>query len=140
MNKEFINAINDLVKEKGISKEVLIEAIESALVSAYKKNYGTSQNVRVDIDQETGDINVYMRMDVVEDVEDDLTQISLEEAKDILRVMEKRDAEDTVMVNIIIHQIRRKRVRKQRLLLKRRLSLREKRKLNQRHRLKLNRK
>ena len=39
MNKEFINAINDLVKEKGISKEVLIEAIESALVSAYKKNY-----------------------------------------------------------------------------------------------------
>ena len=45
MNKEFINAINDLVKEKGISKEVLIEAIESALVSAYKKNYGTSQNV-----------------------------------------------------------------------------------------------
>lgn len=48
----------------------------------------------------------------------------IEEAKDILRVMEKRDAEDTVMVNIIIHQIRRKRVRKQRLLLKRRLSLR----------------
>ena len=43
MNKEFINAIDDLVKEKGISKDVLIEAIESALVSAYKKNYGTSQ-------------------------------------------------------------------------------------------------
>ena len=124
MNKEFIQAIEDLEKEKHIPKDILIEAIESALVSAYKKNYGTSQNVRVDIDQETGDINVYMRMDVVEDVEDDLTQISLEEAKDILRVMEKRDAEDTVMVNIIIHQIRRKRVRKQRLLLKRRLSLR----------------
>jgi len=83
MNKEFIQAIEDLEKERHISKEVLIEAIESALVSAYKKNYGTSQNVRVDIDQETGDINVYMRMDVVEEIEDELTQLSIEEAKEI---------------------------------------------------------
>ncbi|MBQ1228769.1 MAG: transcription termination/antitermination protein NusA, partial [Firmicutes bacterium] len=83
MNKEFIQAIEDLEKERHISKEVLIEAIESALVSAYKKNYGTSQNVRVDIDQKTGDINVYMRMDVVEEIEDELTQLSLEEAKEI---------------------------------------------------------
>ena len=83
MNKEFIQAIEDLEKEKHISKDILLDAIESALVSAYKKNYGTSQNVRVDIDQETGDINVYMRMDVVDEVEDDLTQISLEEAKEI---------------------------------------------------------
>ena len=45
MNKEFINAIDDLVREKGISKDVLIEAIESALVSAYKKNYVTAQKV-----------------------------------------------------------------------------------------------
>lgn len=85
MNKEFIQAIEDLEKEKHISKEILLEAIESALVSAYKKNYGTSQNVRVDINEETGDINVYMRMDVVadEDFEDDLTQITLEEAMEI---------------------------------------------------------
>ena len=83
MNKEFIQAIGDLEKERHISKDILIEAIESALVSAYKKNYGTSQNVRVDINQETGDINVYMRMDVVEEVEDDLTQLSLEEAREI---------------------------------------------------------
>lgn len=85
MNKEFIRAIEDLEKEKHISKEILLEAIESALVSAYKKNYGTSQNVRVDINEETGDINVYMRMDVVsdEDFEDDLTQITLEEAMEI---------------------------------------------------------
>lgn len=85
MNKEFIQAIEDLEKEKHISKEILLEAIESALVSAYKKNYGTSQNVRVDIDQDTGDINVYMRMDVVDDddFEDDLTQITLEEAMEI---------------------------------------------------------
>ena len=85
MNKEFIRAIEDLEKEKHISKEILLEAIESALVSAYKKNYGTSQNVRVDINEETGDINVYMRMDVVsdEDFEGDLTQITLEEAMEI---------------------------------------------------------
>jgi len=83
MNKEFIQAIEDLEKERQISKDVLIEAIESALVSAYKKNYGTSNNVRVDIDRETGDIAVLMRMDVVEEIEDDLTQVSVEEAREI---------------------------------------------------------
>lgn len=83
MNKEFISAIDDLVKEKGISKDVLIEAIESALVSAYKKNYGTSQNVRVNIDREDGDVDVLMRRDVVEEVEDEFTQIPLEEALEI---------------------------------------------------------
>ena len=51
MNMEFIEAIEALEREKGISKDVLIDAIESALVSAYKKNYGTSQNVRVNIDR-----------------------------------------------------------------------------------------
>lgn len=83
MNKEFIQAIEDLERERQISKDVLIEAIESALVSAYKKNYGTSQNVRVDIDRENGDIAVLMRMDVVEEIEDELIQISVEEAKEI---------------------------------------------------------
>ena len=83
MNKEFIAAIDDLVKERGISKDVLIEAIESALVSAYKKNYGTSQNVRVNIDRETGDVDVLMRRDVVDEVEDEFTEISLEDALEI---------------------------------------------------------
>jgi len=83
MNTEFMAAIDALVKEKGISKEVLIEAIESALVSAYKKNYGTSQNVRVDINRETGDVDVLMRRDVVEEVEDEFTEISLEDALEI---------------------------------------------------------
>ena len=93
MNKEFIEAICALEKEKDISKDILIEAIESALVSAYKKNYGTSQNVRVDIDQETGDINVYMRMDVVEELEDELTQLTLEEAKEIFKMQNMKDKE-----------------------------------------------
>ena len=79
MNREFIQAIDDLERERQISKDVLIEAI----VSAYKKNYGTAQNVRVDIDRETGDISVIMRMDVVDEVTDELTQISVEEAREI---------------------------------------------------------
>lgn len=83
MNKEFMLAVEELEKEKGVSKDLLIEAIESALVSAYKKNYGTSQNVRVNINRENGDINVFMRKDVVEEIEDPLCQVSVEEAKEI---------------------------------------------------------
>lgn len=83
MNKEFIEAIGELEAERGISKDMLFEAIESALVSAYKKNYGTNQNVSVDIDKITGDINVYMSMDVVEEIDDESNQISLEEAQEI---------------------------------------------------------
>lgn len=92
MNKEFILAIDELEKEKEISKDLLIEAIESALVSAYKKNYGTSQNVRVIIDRETGDIDVLMRKDVVEEVQDPFIEVSLEEAKEIDPEYELGDA------------------------------------------------
>ena len=83
MNMEFIEAIEALEREKHMSKDMLIDAIESALVSAYKKNYGSSQNVRVDIDRETGEINVFMRRDIVEEVEDQFSQVSLEEAQAI---------------------------------------------------------
>jgi N utilization substance protein A len=80
MNVEFIKALTDLEKEKHISKEEILEAIETALVLAYKKNYGSYQNVRVDVDNETGDIAVLMRKEVVEEVSDDMTEVSLEEA------------------------------------------------------------
>lgn len=83
MNKEFLLAMDDLEKEKEISKELLIDAIESALVSAYKKNYGTSQNVRVNIDRELGDIDVFMRKDVVEEVVDPFVEVSIDDARDI---------------------------------------------------------
>ena len=83
MNKEFILALEELEKEKNVSKDLLVDAIESALVSAYKKNYGTSQNVRVNVDRETGDIDVFMRRDVVEEVWDPFTEVSIEEAQDI---------------------------------------------------------
>ncbi|MBQ6496420.1 MAG: transcription termination/antitermination protein NusA [Firmicutes bacterium] len=83
MNSEFMSAINDLVKEKGIPKEMLLDAIESALVSAYKKNYGTASNVRVEMNEESGEVDVLMQKNVVEEVEDDLTEISIEEALEI---------------------------------------------------------
>lgn len=83
MNKEFIEALEALEAEKEISKEILIEAIESALVAAYKKNYGTSQNVEVTIDQETGDISILHLMGVVEEVEDEMVEISIDDAKEI---------------------------------------------------------
>ena len=62
---EFMNAIGDLVNEKGIPQEVIMEAIESALISAYKKNYGTAANVRVEMNEFTGDVEVLMQKTVV---------------------------------------------------------------------------
>ena len=80
---EFINALNQIEKEKGIDKEVIFEAIETSLVSACKKNFGTSQNIKVVINRETGDVACYAQKEVVEEVEDDMLQISLEDARNI---------------------------------------------------------
>lgn len=82
MNKEFLDAFADLKKEKNLSDEEIIGAIRDSIENAYKKNYGAS-NVRVEVDMATGDVTVLMGLEVVEEVEDDLTQISLEEAKEI---------------------------------------------------------
>ncbi len=81
MNVEFIEALKDLEKERGIEMNVLIEAIEAALISAYKKHYGSADNVRVEINKNTGDIHVYFQKEVVETVEDGNLQISLAEAQ-----------------------------------------------------------
>ncbi len=70
-----------LEKEKGISKEVLFEALEVALISAYKRNFQTSPNVRVEVDRETGEIKVYAMLSVVEEVENPLQQVELYEAR-----------------------------------------------------------
>lgn len=77
---ELLEALNVLEKQKGISREVLIEAIEAALVTAYKRNFNQAQNVRVDLNLDTGSMLVYSRKDVVEEVEDDRLHISLEAA------------------------------------------------------------
>jgi len=81
MNMEFIEALHELEKGRGISAEILFEAIEAALISAYKKNFGSLQNVRVLIDRLTGEFKVYARKTVVDIVEDARTQVSLEEAR-----------------------------------------------------------
>lgn len=81
MNVEFIEALKDLEKERGIQMDVLLEAIEAALISAYKKHYGSSQNVRVEINRNSGEIRVIYRKDVVREVEDPATQMSLAEAQ-----------------------------------------------------------
>ena len=85
MNLELIGALTELEKERGISKEILLEAIETAIVSAYKKNYGasSSSSVRVEMNPNTGAINVYSRRVVVAELQDDTVEISLEEAKAI---------------------------------------------------------
>ena len=82
MSDALVAAFELLQSEKGISAEVIQEALESALVSAYKKEYGTSQNVEVKFDTKTGNITVYQIKDVVEEVENENLQISLEDAKE----------------------------------------------------------
>lgn len=83
MNLELVGALNELERERGISKEILVEAIEAAIVSAYKRHYGSAENVRVVLDDRTGRMRVYALKDVVDEVEDDATEISLEDAQDI---------------------------------------------------------
>ena len=83
MNLELVGALNELEKERGISKEILMEAIEAAIVSAYKRHYGSAENVRVVLDDRTGRLRVYALKDVVEEVQDEATEISLAEAQSI---------------------------------------------------------
>ncbi|KYH29886.1 MULTISPECIES: transcription termination factor NusA [Clostridium] len=86
MNGEFIEALREIVKEKGISEDLLFETVEDALVSAYKKNYakvgGNAQNVKVTIDRDNGEIHVYTPKQVSEEVLT-VNEISLEEARKI---------------------------------------------------------
>lgn len=83
MNAEFMQAFEQLGREKGIAPEVLFDAIEAALISAYKRNFGSAQNVRVSLDRTTGEIHVYARKNVVEAVSDARLELSLNEAKTI---------------------------------------------------------
>ncbi len=83
MNEEFILALKQLESEKGIREDVILEALETALISSYKKNYGTSQTVDVSIDRDTGEISVSAEKAVVDEVFDDQTEISVDDAKKI---------------------------------------------------------
>lgn len=83
MNSEFIEALSEIEREKGISKDLLIDAIEAAMISSYKRNFNTAQNVRVDINRQTGVIRVFARKTVVEDILDPRLEISLTAAREI---------------------------------------------------------
>ena len=86
MNAEFIEALREIVKEKGIGEQLLFDTVEDALVSAYKKNYakvgGNSQNVKVTIDRENGEIHVYAQKKIEEEPSG-VNEISLEDAREI---------------------------------------------------------
>ena len=80
-SKELIMAMEELEKERGISKAYLLESLETALVTAYKRNFDSAENVKVIIDDETGDIQIFAQKEVVEEVFDPMLEISLEDAK-----------------------------------------------------------
>src|SRR5438876_1164844 len=81
MNRELITVIEQIGREKGIDKEILFEALESALLSASRKTLGASDNWRMHIDRKSGDLRVYCRKKVVTEVADDKQEISLTDAK-----------------------------------------------------------
>ena len=81
--RDFMDAFRELGKEKGITPEVLFDAIEAALISAYKRNFNSAQNVRVALDRQTGGYHVYAIKTIVETVESDITEVSLAEARQL---------------------------------------------------------
>ena len=100
MNKELVEALDALEKEKEISKETLFDAIENSLITACKNHFGKADNVKVEINRETGDFLCYAEKEVVEskeEVEDDLMQIALEDA---VKVSKKAKVGDTLNVEI----------------------------------------
>ena len=100
MNKELVEALNALEKEKEISKETLFDAIENSLITACKNHFGKADNVKVEINRENGDFLCYAQKQVVEtqdEVEDELAQICLEDA---LKVSKKAQVGDTLNVEI----------------------------------------
>ena len=101
MNEEFVGALKELVKEKGICEDLLFTTIQDALVAAYKKNYANvntnAQNVKVNIDRDTGEIHVYAQKTVVDEVYDDVTEISIEEAKEI---SPKSEVDDIISLEV----------------------------------------
>ena len=83
MEKGLFEVLTEICNEKGISQEVLIDALEAALVAAYKKNFYSAQNVEVSIDRESGTVKVFAKKEVVDLVYDEVEEISLEDARAI---------------------------------------------------------
>ncbi|MBP2077692.1 transcription termination factor NusA [Oceanobacillus polygoni] len=97
MSNQLFDAIDNLAKEKGIEKEILMEALEAALISAYKKNFKSATNVRVELNEVTGKMSVYARKTVVEEVEDTQLEISVDEAR---KIDPNYEVEDIIEVEV----------------------------------------
>lgn len=97
-NKELILALEELEKEKGIKKEYLLESIETALVTAYKRNFDSLENVKVQMDKQTGATHVYSVKEIVQEPENKDTQISVEEAQKINPDLKEGDTLETEIV------------------------------------------
>ncbi len=97
MSKELLDALDTLEKEKDISKETLFDAIENSLITACKNHFGKSDHIKVEINRNTCDFRVYAQKTVVEEVEDDVLEISLEDAKEIRR---RAELGDVIQVDI----------------------------------------
>ena len=119
MNKELMGALDELERDKNISKETLLDAIEQSLIQAYKNHFGKADNVHVTINRETGDFSVYADRRVVEFVEDPAEEVSLVEAQkqntnaevgDILKVPVHSDKFGRIATqnakNVILQKIR----------------------------------
>ena len=102
--KIFLEALEELEKEKGISKESLLETVEQALLAAYKKHYGEEENVEVEIDRETGEIGVYEVKTVVDDVYDAALEISVEDAREVKK---RAKIGDIVKIEVNCEEFRR---------------------------------
>ena len=98
MNKDFMLALDELCKDKNVEKEVILDALEKALVKSYQKNYDNQENVDVVIDHETGEIGVFALKDVVEEVEDSINQIS---EKDAINVDSSLKVGDTARIKLV---------------------------------------
>jgi transcription termination/antitermination protein NusA len=101
MNEEFVGALKELVIEKGICEDLLFTTIQDAMVAAYKKNYANAntnaQNVKVNIDRESGEIHVYAQKTIVDEVYDNITEISIEEAK---AISPKSEVDDIISIEV----------------------------------------
>ena len=82
MNNDFMLALDELCKEKNLDKETILDALQKALIKSYQKNYDNEENVDVIIDEETGQIEVFALKEVVDEVDDTITEISLKDALD----------------------------------------------------------
>ncbi|MFK5675758.1 MULTISPECIES: transcription termination factor NusA [unclassified Ligilactobacillus] len=91
MSKELLDALDVLEKKKGVKREIVIDALEAALSSAYKRNYGQAQNVAVDFDEKKGNVHVYAVKTVVDEVADPQLEVSLKDALDINKAYELGD-------------------------------------------------